>query len=83
MNKNKIDINSTEPINSIAEVDRVVDAFVKRGGVVVGTVPWDRAYLERIKPGVHVVAIGKGDSLTISNLFFCLVKASEEFFFRH
>lgn len=29
MNKNKIDINSTEPINSIAEVDRVVDAFVK------------------------------------------------------
>ena len=34
MNKKKIDIDSTEPINSIAEVDGVVDAFVKRGGYI-------------------------------------------------
>lgn len=30
----KINLNSTEPINSIAEVEKVVDAFVKRGGYI-------------------------------------------------
>jgi len=34
MRKKKIDIYSMEPINSIAEVDSVVDAFVKRGGYI-------------------------------------------------
>ncbi len=34
MKHKKIDIESTEPINSIAEVDSVVDAFVERGGYI-------------------------------------------------
>lgn len=34
MNKKKIEIDSTEPINSIAEIDSVGDAFVKRGGYI-------------------------------------------------
>ena len=34
MKKKKIDIDSTEPIDSIAEVGRVYDAFVKRGGYI-------------------------------------------------
>lgn len=29
MNKKKVNIDSTEPINTIADVDRMVDAFVK------------------------------------------------------
>ena len=32
--KKKINIDSTEPLNSIAEVDMVVDEFVKRGGYI-------------------------------------------------
>ena len=34
MKEKKVNIESTEPINSIAEVDSVVDAFVKRGGYI-------------------------------------------------
>ena len=34
MNKKKVNIDSTEPINTIADVDRMVDAFVKRGGYI-------------------------------------------------
>lgn len=34
MKNKKIDIESTEPINSIAEVDGTVDAFQKRGGYI-------------------------------------------------
>lgn len=34
MKKKKVDIDSSDPINSIAEVDMVVDEFVKRGGYI-------------------------------------------------
>ena len=34
MNEKNVNIESTEPINSIAEVDSVVDLFVKRGGYI-------------------------------------------------
>ena len=52
MKKRKVDINSTEPINSIAEVDGVVDAFVKRGGYI--TIEEDLKIRKRIPNGNHL-----------------------------
>lgn len=34
MNKKKVDIESSEPINRAAEVDEVFAAFEKRGGYI-------------------------------------------------
>ena len=52
MKNKKIDINSTEPINSIAEVDSAVDAFVKRGGYI--TLEEDLRIRKRIKSRNHL-----------------------------
>jgi len=52
MNKKKIDINSTEPINSIAEVDSAVDEFVKRGGYI--TLEEDLKIRKRITSRNHL-----------------------------
>lgn len=53
MKKKKIDIDSTEPINSIAEVDMVVDEFVKRGGYI--TLEEDLKIRKRISNGKNLV----------------------------
>lgn len=54
MNKKKVNIDSTEPINSIADVDRVVDAFVKRGGYI--TLEEDLKIRKRIPNGNHLAS---------------------------
>lgn len=54
MKKKKINIDSTEPINSIAEVDMVVDAFVKRGGYI--TIEEDLKIRKRISNGNHLAS---------------------------
>ena len=54
MGKKKIDIDSTEPINSIADVDRVVDAFVKRGGYI--TLEEDLKIRKRIPNRNHLAS---------------------------
>ena len=52
--KKKIDIDSTEPINSIAEVDMVVDEFVKRGGYI--TLEEDLKIRKRIPNRNHLAS---------------------------
>ena len=54
MNKKKVNIDSTEPINSIADVDRVVDAFVKRGGYI--TIEEDLKIRKRIPNRNHLAS---------------------------
>ena len=54
MKHKKVDIESNEPIESIAEVDRVVDAFVKRGGYI--TIEEDLKIRKRIPNGNHLAS---------------------------
>ena len=52
MKKKKVNIESTEPINSIADVDGVVDAFVERGGYI--TLEEDMRIRKRISSRNHL-----------------------------
>lgn len=54
MKNKKVNIDSTEPINSIAEVDMVVDAFVKRGGYI--TLEEDLKIRKRIPNRNHLAS---------------------------
>lgn len=54
MKKKKVNIDSTEPIKSIAEVDMVVDAFVKRGGYI--TIEEDLKIRKRILNRNHLAS---------------------------
>ena len=63
MNKKKIDINSTEPINSIAEVDSAVDEFVKRGGYI--TLEEDLKIRKRITSRNHLADIRDRHRVTL------------------
>jgi len=52
MNKKKVDIESSDPINRAAEVDEVVAAFVKRGGYI--TIEEDLRIRKRISNRAHL-----------------------------
>lgn len=52
MNNDKIDIDSTRPINSVAGVDRILDAFEKRGGYI--TYEEDMKIRKRISSKNHL-----------------------------
>lgn len=52
MNKKKVDIESTEPINRVAEIDEVVAAFEKRGGYI--TIEEDFRIRKRISNRAHL-----------------------------
>lgn len=52
MNKKKVDIDSTEPINRVAEIDEVYAAFEKRGGYI--TLEEDLRIRKRITNRTHL-----------------------------
>ena len=52
MNNNEIDIDSTRPISSIADVDRILDAFERRGGYI--TYEEDMKIRKRISSRNHL-----------------------------
>lgn len=52
MNNKKVDIESSEPINRVAEIDEVVAAFEKRGGYI--TIEEDLRIRKRIKSSSHL-----------------------------